>query len=47
MWILYLFQNEKKMSELTVEKDREISTRDEKLDRLKKQMADALSGNSW
>ena len=35
------------MTDAVAEKDREISVRDEKLSRLKHQMADALKGNSW
>ncbi|XP_067672021.1 kinesin-like protein KIF3A [Haliotis asinina] len=38
---------EKKYAEMLSEKDKEISIRDVKLNRLKQQMADALKGNSW
>jgi hypothetical protein len=38
---------EEKLVRLREEKDREIVIRDEKLNKLKKQMADALKGNSW
>jgi hypothetical protein len=38
---------DEKLKELTDLKDKEVSLRDEKLNRLKKQMADALKGNSW
>ena len=38
---------DEKLKELTELKDKEVALRDEKLNRLKKQMADALKGNSW
>ncbi|XP_061188557.1 mRNA export factor GLE1-like [Saccostrea echinata] len=38
---------EEKILEITTSKDKEIKIRDEKLTRLKNQMADALKGNSW
>ena len=38
---------DEKLKELADLKDKEVSLRDEKLNRLKKQMADALKGNSW
>nr|XP_022344710.1 uncharacterized protein LOC111137529 [Crassostrea virginica] len=38
---------EEKILEITTSKDQEIKIRDEKLTRLKNQMADALKGNSW
>ena len=38
---------EKRVLEVEKAKDAEIATRDEKLKRLKNQMADALRGNSW
>lgn len=47
--LLNQFKNEmdEKLKELTDLKDKEVALRDEKLNRLKKQMADALKGNSW
>ena len=44
---LFSFQLEEKILEITTSKDQEIKIRDEKLTRLKNQMADALKGNSW
>ena len=44
---LFSFQLEEKILEITTSKDHEIKIRDEKLTRLKNQMADALKGNSW
>ncbi|XP_070572067.1 structural maintenance of chromosomes protein 2-like isoform X1 [Ptychodera flava] len=38
---------ENKLRELRIEKDREIAIRDQKLDSLKKKMAEALKDNSW
>lgn len=38
---------ETKLAAERAEKEREISVRDEKLNKLKKQMAEALKGNSW
>ncbi|KAK2168634.1 hypothetical protein LSH36_15g05012 [Paralvinella palmiformis] len=38
---------EDRLEKLGKEKDHEIALRDEKLTKLKKQMADALKGNSW
>ncbi|XP_064620801.1 trichohyalin-like [Lineus longissimus] len=38
---------ERRVKEVAEEKDKEIAIRDEKLARMKKQMADALQGNSW
>jgi hypothetical protein len=35
------------LTELTNTKNQEIAERDEKLSRLKMQMAEALKGNSW
>ena len=35
------------MKSITDEKDKEIKMKDDKLSRLKLQMADALKGNSW
>jgi hypothetical protein len=37
----------KQLEELRSLKDKEIADRDQKLNRLKMQMADALKGNSW
>ncbi|XP_076434917.1 uncharacterized protein LOC143274847 [Babylonia areolata] len=37
----------RQMTELAQAKDKEIADRDQKLNRLKMQMADALKGNSW
>lgn len=42
-----MLQYEERIVALTEEKDKEIKVRDEKLGRLKMQMADALKGNSW
>ena len=36
-----------RLIDLTNSKNQEIAVRDEKLGRLKKQMAEALKGNSW
>lgn len=44
---VFSFQLEEKILEITTSKDQEIKIRDEKLTRLKNQMADALKGNSW
>lgn len=44
---VFEFQLEEKILEITTSKDKEIKIRDEKLTRLKNQMADALKGNSW
>ena len=44
---LFSFQLEEKILEITTSKDQEIKIRDEKLTRLKNQMADVLKGNSW
>ncbi|CAG2204224.1 unnamed protein product [Mytilus edulis] len=38
---------DEKLKDITDLKDKELALRDEKLNRLKKQMADALKGNSW
>ena len=38
---------QKQLSAERVEKEREIGIRDEKLMKRKKQMAEALKGNSW
>ncbi|KAK3721625.1 hypothetical protein RRG08_044706 [Elysia crispata] len=38
---------EKRLADTTAEKDAQIADRDQKLSRLKSQMADALKGNSW
>lgn len=38
---------EKRLIELRTDKDKEIAVRDEKLGNLKRQIADALKGNSW
>lgn len=37
----------RQMTEMAAQKDKEIADRDQKLNRLKMQMADALKGNSW
>ena len=42
-----MFQSEATLKAERAEKDREIKIRDEKLTKLKKQMAEALKGNSW
>ncbi len=42
-----VLQMELRVAKLTTEKEEEIALRDEKLNRLKTQMADALKGNSW
>lgn len=44
---VFTLQLEEKILEVTTSKDKEIKIRDEKLTRLKNQMADALKGNSW
>ncbi|KAL5015953.1 hypothetical protein ScPMuIL_005542 [Solemya velum] len=38
---------EERITEITKQKDKEIAVKDEKLNRLKQQMAEALKGNSW
>ncbi|KAL3857945.1 hypothetical protein ACJMK2_012570 [Sinanodonta woodiana] len=38
---------DKKLAEMTAGKDKEIADKEQKLNRLKQQMADALKGNSW
>ena len=47
MFVFNVFQMNTRLLDLANEKDKEIKTRDEKLNKLKKQMADALKGNSW
>ena len=42
-----ILQMDEKLKDITDLKDKELALRDEKLNRLKKQMADALKGNSW
>ncbi len=36
-----------KLHDLREEKDKEIAERDDKINKMKKQMADVLKGNSW
>ncbi|GFO15082.1 grip and coiled-coil domain-containing protein 2-like [Plakobranchus ocellatus] len=45
--LVTIYQLEKRLSDITAEKDAQIADRDQKLSRLKSQMADALKGNSW
>ena len=40
-------QMETRLASERADKEREISIREEKLSKLKKQMAEALKGNSW
>ena len=44
---LFYLQLESEISELNAQKDTEVATRETKLARLKKQMADSLTDNSW
>ncbi|KAK3594779.1 hypothetical protein CHS0354_030721 [Potamilus streckersoni] len=40
-------ESDRKLAEMTAVKDKEIADKEQKLNRLKQQMADALKGNSW
>jgi len=42
-----LFQAEKELERFRREKEEELKERDAKIEKMKKQMADAFTGNSW
>ena len=45
--VIFSLQWEKSLASAVAEKNKEIAVRDEKLSRLKSQMADAMRGSSW
>ncbi len=47
MYIFVYLQTEARIQQVIQEKNKDIADRDEKLTRLKKQIADTLKGNSW